>query len=359
MRLRSSASALALSAGLLGLYALPAAAAPKVVASIVPLHSLVAAIMDGVGEPELLLRGQNSEHQASYSPQQIEDLGKADVVFIIGEGLELKLTELSGSEAVNGKKFVEMSAAQGLVKLPIRQGGAFEKHDHAHEGEDHAEGEDHDHDKAKAEGAEHAEGEDHDHDKAKAEGAEHAEGEDHDHEHEHGEASFDPHLWLDPVNAKVMAAVIADTLEKADPENAKRYADNEAALVKELDGLSAELTASLAPVKGKPFVVFHDAYQYFEKRFDMEAAGSISNFSASDPSAQRLKEVRDKVKSAKAACVFREPQFSDKAVKIVIEGTEAHDGVLDPIGANLIPGKQAYATLLRNLGGNLKECLSR
>lgn len=336
MRLRLSVSVLALFSA----FVVPATAAPKVVASIVPVHSLVASIMDGVGEPELLLRGQNSEHQASYSPRQIEDLGKADIVFIMGEGLELKLTEMSGSEAVNGKSFVMLSDAPGLKKLAIREGGAFEKHDHAHEGEEHAdEGEGHDHD--------------HEQEAAKEEG------EGHDHEHEHGTAEFDPHLWLDPANAKAMAAVIADTLEKADPENAKLYARNEAALAKELDDLAAELTTGLAPVKDKPFVVFHDAYQYFESRFGLQAAGSISNFSATAPSAQRLKQVRDKVKSAKAACVFREPQFSDKAVMIVTEGTGARAGVLDPIGAALTPGKQAYSMLLRNLAQNLKECLGR
>ncbi len=145
-------------------------------------------------------------------------------MFIIGEGLELKLTEMSGSEAVNGRDFVEMSSAPGLVKLPIRAGGTFEKDEDA--GENFAS----------------------------------------------GTASFDPHLWLDPENAKAMAAVIADTLEKADPGNAKRYAENETALAKELDGLTAELSAELAPVKEKPFVVFHDAYQYFEKRFGLQAA---------------------------------------------------------------------------------------
>lgn len=310
MSLCRSVTRLAFATALSGFLALPAAAAPKVIASIVPLHSLVASVMDGVGEPELLLRGQNSEHQASYSPAQIEQLGKADIVFIMGEGLELKLTELSGSEAVNGRTFVQMSSAPGLVKLPIREGGTFEKDEDA--GENFTS----------------------------------------------GTASFDPHLWLDPENAKAMAALISDTLAKADPENASRYAANEAALVKDLDGLTAEIAADVAPVKDKSFVVFHDAYQYFEKRFGLKASGSISDFAATEPSAERLKEVRDKVKSANAACAFREPQFSDKAVMVVIEGTGAKEGVLDPIGASLEPGKQAYSALLRNLAQNLKSCLS-
>lgn len=328
-------SSLLVSASLIALMPMSANAAPRVIASIVPVHALVASVMDGVGTPELLLKGQNSEHQASYSPQQIEALGQADLVFMVGGGLELKLDELSGSEAVNGRAFVALDEAEGLVKLPIREGGAFVKHVH-HEGEDH------DHDEADAGGE--AEGQNHEHE--------------HEHEHEHGTAEFDPHLWLDPVNAKVMASMITATLVKADPANAARYSANQKALDGRLDALVADLQKEMAPVKDKPFVVYHDAYQYFERRFGLEAAGSIADFAANNPSAQRLKEVRDKVKAVNAVCVFREPQFSDKAAKIVIEGTSAHDGVLDPIGATLTPGKDAYEALLRALGQNLKGCLS-
>ena len=328
-------SSLLVSASLLALMPVSAIAAPRVIASIVPVHALVASIMDGVGTPELLLKGQNSEHQASYSPQQIEALGQADLVFMVGGGLELKLDELSGSEAVNGRAFVALDEAEGLVKLPIREGGAFVKHVH-HEGEDD------DHDAADASGE--AEGQNHEHE--------------HEHEHEHGTAEFDPHLWLDPVNAKVMASMITATLAKADPANAARYSANQKALDGRIDDLVADLQKEMAPVKDKPFVVYHDAYQYFERRFGLEAAGSIADFAANNPSAQRLKEVRDKVKAVNAVCVFREPQFSDKAARIVIEDTNAHDGVLDPIGATLTPGKDAYEALLRALGQNLKACLS-
>lgn len=355
MRILHQSTVLALAAAFLAGSALSVPAAPKVIASIVPLHALVAGVMDGVGEPELLLKGQTSEHQASYSPQQIKSLGEADVVFIIGHGLELKLDEISGSEAVKGKKFVELADLAGLTKLAIRQGGAFEAHDHDHEHEhEHEEGQagegetDQDHD--------HADKKDHD---AGHDGEAGHEGEeDHDHDHDHGKAAFDPHLWLDPENAKLMVAAIASDLAKADPENAARYDANAKTVIADLSVLSSEISAELAPVKDKPFVVFHDAYQYFENRFGVAAAGSISDFSGNEASAQRLKEVHDKVKSVKAVCVFREPQFSDKAAKVVIEGTTARDGVLDPIGSALAPGKGAYRELLMSLARNLKSCLA-
>lgn len=311
MRLNTCLAALALGTAISTPGAL---AGPRVIASIVPVHSLVASIMDGVGEPELLLQGLSSEHQASYAPRQIEALGSADVVFMIGHGLELKLDELSGSEAVNRRTFVALSDTPGLTKLPIRVGATFPAHVHdADEAEDG---------------------------------------------HADGTAAYDPHLWLDPENAKLMGAAIAGTLAKADPDHASQYAANATALSAEIDALEAALRRDLADVRGKPFLVQHDAYQYFERRFGLTAAGSITDFAASEPSAQRLKEVRDIVKASGAVCVFREPQFSARAADAVTEDTPARSGVVDGIGSTLVPGKQAYGTLLRTLAQSLKDCLA-
>jgi zinc transport system substrate-binding protein len=270
-----------------------------------------------VGQPELLLSGAMSEHRATFTATQIASLGKADVVFIIGHGLEAKLAQISGSESVNGKAFIELSEAPGVKTLPIREGGAWDSHDHSHEdGHDHGE-----------------------------------------ESHTEGVLSFDPHVWLDPQNAKAMAMAAASELSKADLANATAYEANAKAFTASLDKTSAEITASLAPVKDKPYVVFHDAYQYFENRFGLNAAGSIADVSAQAPSAQRLSEVRRKIAETKAACVFREPQYDSKVVGTVIEGSSAREGVLDPLGAELTPGPLAYQQLLLNLASSLKACL--
>jgi zinc transport system substrate-binding protein len=232
---------------------------------------------------------------------------------------------MSGSEAVNGKRFVELSSAPGITTHPIREGGAWEAHDHDH-GHDH--GHDHDHD--------------HGHGEEKAEGV----------------LSFDPHVWLDPENAKAMAAAVAAELAKADPANAATYTTNAEAFARSLDALSGQIAAELAPVKAVPYVVFHDAYQYFEERFGLSAAGSIADVSAKAPSAKRLKEVRGKIAEVKAACVFREPQYDGKVVQTVIEGTSAREGVLDPLGAAITPGAGAYQQLLSQLSKDLKACLA-
>jgi zinc transport system substrate-binding protein len=156
-----------------------------------------------------------------------------------------------------------------------------------------------------------------------------------------------------------MAQAAAAELSKADPANAASYEANAKAFMASVDKTSAEITASLEPIKDKPYVVFHDAYQYFENRFGLNAAGSISDISAQAPSAERLSEVRHKIEETKAACVFREPQYDSKVVSTVIEGSSAHEGVLDPLGAELTPGAQAYQQLLVNLAASLKACLGR
>jgi zinc transport system substrate-binding protein len=314
MRLAATAIALCLAAS-------PALAAPQVIASVVPVHGIVSAVMGEVGQPELLLSGSMSEHRATFTPRQIAELGKADLVFIIGQGLEGKLSQMSGSEAVNGKRFVELSKAPGIATLPIREGGAWEAHDHDH-------------------------GHDHDHDHGQDQN-EHA-----------GVLGFDPHVWLDPANAKAMAAAVAAELAKADPQNAAAYTANAEAFARSLDALSGQIAAELAPVQAVPYVVFHDAFQYFENRFGLSAAGSIADVSAKAPSAKRLREVRGKIAEVKAACVFREPQYDGKVVQTVIEGTGARDGVLDPLGAAIAPGAGAYQQLLSQLAKDLKACLS-
>ena len=296
------------------LAASPAMAGPKVIASIMPVHSIVSAVMGNTGAPELLLSGKLSEHTASFTPGQIEDLGHADIVFMIGHGLEFKLGEIDGGEAVNGKHFVQISNAPGVKVLPIREGGAWEP----------------------------------DEDEPQAPATEGQDG---------IVLKFDPHVWLDPENAKAMASAVAAELSKADPAHAAEYAANAAAFNTSLDAISKNIAAELSGVSHKPFIVFHDAYHYFEARFGLKAAGSISDVSAVSPSAQRLKEIRDKVKATGATCVFREPQFDDKYVRTIIEGTPARSGMLDGLGAALEPGPAAYTQILRNLGASLKACL--
>lgn len=310
---------------------LPAAAeAPRVLASIKPIHSLVAQVMKGVGEPGLIVDGTASPHTYSLRPSDAAELEQADVIFWVGESLEPfleKPVETLGSDAT----VIELAQAAGLETLPYREGGPFEADDHEDDADASAE-------------------EGHDDDG-------HA-GEEHDSAHQDEHAGIDMHFWLDPQNAKTLIAAIERGLSETDPANAERYSANAQAAAAGMEALQAEIAATLAPVREKPFIVFHDAYQYFEKRFGLNAAGSVTVSPEVAAGAQRVAEIRAKVSALGAVCVFAEPQFEPRIIATVIEGTDAKSGVLDPEGAEIANGPELYPTLLRNLAKSLVECLS-
>lgn len=317
------------------LLAAPAAAdSPNVVVSIKPIHSLVASIMQGVGEPSLIVEGAASPHTYNMKPSNASALQAAKVVFWVGPGLEAFLDKPLDA-LTSGAKVVELSEAPGIEKLKFREGGAFEAHDHGDEGhseEGHSE-----------EGHKHAEGE---------------AGHDHGHDHDHGHGDTDLHMWLDPMNAKAMAAAIEKTLTEADPDNAGAYKANLDALNKRLDALDAKLTETVAPIKDKPFVVFHDAYQYFEHRYKVRVAGSITVSPEVLPGAERVSQIHAKIKELGATCVFAEPQFEPKLINVVIEGTPAKSGTLDPEAGTLEAGPDLYFQMMEGIGTSLKTCLT-
>ncbi|CUX19487.1 MULTISPECIES: zinc ABC transporter substrate-binding protein ZnuA [Rhizobium/Agrobacterium group] len=308
-----------------------ATAAPDVVVSIKPIHSLVAAIMRGVGEPQLIVEGAASPHTYNLRPSNARKLEKADVVFWVGPGLEAFLEKPLEALATKAT-VVELEDAKGLEKLPFREGGPFEAHDHGDEGHNgHAE----------EEGA-------HDH------GHDHAEGhEDHDH------GAYDTHLWLDPTNAKAMAQTIETALIAADAGNAATYQANTKKLIDDLDALDTELAETVKPIKDKPFIVFHDAYQYFEHRYGVKTAGSITVSPETLPGADRVKQMQEKVRQLGATCVFAEPQFEPKLISVITEGTAAKSATLDPEAATLEPGPDLYFKLMRGIAGSLKDCLAQ
>ncbi len=326
--------------GLALLIATPIAARAdvNVVASIKPAHSLVAGVMKGVSKPQLIVEGAGSPHTYALKPSQAAMLEKADLVFWFGHQLETFLEKPLETLATKAKS-VELIHANGVVKLAKREGGAFERHEH-HDDEKH--------DSGKASKHDHDRDDKHDAHDEKAKNAHH---DDHD--------DFDLHVWLDPVNAKAFVGQIENALSAADPANAATYKRNADAMIERLDALLAEATAQLKPVKGKAFIVFHDAYRYFETRFDLPASGSITVSPEVMPGARRISELRAKVKDLGVACVFAEPQFEPKLVATVTEGTKARSGVLDPLGAALEDGPDLYFDLIRNMAASFTACLSK
>lgn len=324
-----------------------------VVVSIKPLHSLVAGVMAGVGEPGLILSGGDSEHTYSLKPSEAAALQEAEVVFWIGEGLETFLTDTLASVAGDAH-VVALGETEGLLRLPVRTGATWEAHDHADDHDDeHAHEDEHAHDDEHAHEDEHAHAEEEveaGHDDEHAEDHGHAEeGQDH--------GGFDPHVWLDPANAQALVTAIADTLAEADPAHADAYRANAATTVDALAALDAEIAALLAPVADRPFVVFHDGYQYLESHYGLAGVGAITVSPEVQPGAARLQQVRDRIAALGAVCVFAEPQFTPALIETVVEGTQARVAVLDTLGAELDNGPELYFQLMRGNAQALADCL--
>ena len=309
----------------------------KVVTSIKPIHSLAAYVMDGVGKPDVIVDGYNSPHAFSLKPSHAKMIENADLIIWVGEDLEAFLEKPLNTIAKKSVN-IEIMDLKGIKKLKFREKNIFEGHDdhgHGHKEEKH---DDHGH-------KEHKEHDDHGHKKEKHD--------DHGHEgHAHGE--HDPHVWLDPMNAKVIIKEIENQLVKLDPNNSSKYKANSKKIQSELDNLTKNIKKDL---KGNlRFVVFHDAYQYFENRFGIKILGALTVNPDVLPGAEQLSEIREVIEHEKVKCLFSEPQFNPAIIKSIAKDTKIKIGVLDPLGATLDKGKGMYVKLLSNMYSSFKGC---
>jgi len=292
-------------------WSLPGQAVPRVVASISPIHSLVAGVMEGVGEPQLLIPANASPHAYALKPSDARALNEADLVVWVGEDLEAVMEQPLHSLAGDAE-VLELSRLQGMKLLPARKGGVWGDAEHDAEGKGH----------------------------------------------HHGHGQMDNHLWLGPDNARKIVDAVVERLATMDGEHADRYRSNGKAMKQRIDKLETRLKKQLAPVRQKPYVVFHDAYHYFEAAFSLHPVGAIAVSPDRSPGARRLSEIRTAIKQRGALCVFSEPQFRPATVRVVLEGTGAQAGVLDPLGSGLSPGKGQWFGLMQELADNLTECLA-
>jgi zinc transport system substrate-binding protein len=328
-------------------FALPTGAqasdVPRVVASLKPIHSIAAAIMQGVGKPELLVKGAASPHTYSLRPSEASALQNADLVIYVSPALEAFLTKPLASLSSHAK-ILELAEADGISILAMREGGAWEAHDHDDEADHDAE-EAHDH-AAHAEEAHDHDGHDHDHDVHE-----------NDHDHDHHPDEGDPHIWMSPENGKAIARDITVELAEIDPTHADFYRANLKSLLGKIDATKDDLTQRISAVQDKPFIVFHDAYQYLEHSFKLKAVGSITISPDRKPGAKRLHDIENKITSSGAACVFAEPQFKPALVQSIVADTGARIGTLDPLGADIDAGPNAYTDILSQNIDALASCL--
>ena len=295
----------------------------KVVTTIKPLHSLISRIMETRGEPQLIIEGTNNPHTFVFKPSHANMIEEADIVFWIGEDLEAFMEKPLNSLAKNAKKIAFMDS-DSIEKLKFREVNIFDDHDdHGHHDDDHDGHED--------------EPDDH---------AGHHDG------HNHGE--FDAHIWLDPENAKEMVKIIRDELIKIDPDGQRQYSVNAAGATLELDNLINSVEKELS--KDISYIVFHDAYQYFETRFGVKSAGALTLNPDVLPGAKQIADIQDLINDKGIKCIFSEPQYNPKIIETLGNDMNISTGVMDPLGAYIEAGPSMYSELINEIANSIKNC---
>ena len=314
----------------------PVNAEVKVVTSIKPLHSLASYLMDGVGKPDLIVDGYASPHGFSMKPSHAKMLQDADLIFWVGEDLENFLEKPLNSIAKKAEK-IELMDIKGLNVLSFRERNIFDEHDDHDDHEGHSKKKKDDHDDHEG----HTKKKKDDHD-------------DHDDHEGHGHGEYDPHIWLDPINAKVILKEMTEHLIENDSKNTSTYKSNLDKALKDIDKLTMNVMTELN--QSESSIVFHDAYQYFEKRFNVNILGAFTVNTDVMPGAEQLAQIREIIEHDKVSCVFSEPQFNPDIIKAVAKDMNIKTGVIDPLGATLDPRKDLYFDLIRNMSASFKGC---
>ena len=319
-----------------------------VISTIQPINSLVSAVIGNTGKSITIIPSEQSPHDFKLKPSDVKVLQNGNIIFYVSNHLESSITKVFKNLPKN-IKLINLMEESGVNHLAIRDNDAWERHDH--HGHD-------DHDVHDKHGKKHDDHDDHD-----KHGKKHDDHDDHDKhgkkhdDHDDHEKEDDVHVWLSPDNAIKIVQKVNKVLSLYFPENSKIYNDNTTKFIDKIRNLKMELVKELSPIKNKPYIVFHDAYQYFEKTFELNAVGSVALEGDIASSPKQISIIKDKIVKSKASCVFQEPQFDSKLVKIVVEGTDAKIGTLDPLGVNISENKDFYLQLITNMAKSLKECL--
>ncbi|SFC80139.1 zinc transport system substrate-binding protein [Pragia fontium DSM 5563 = ATCC 49100] len=292
-------------------------ASAAVLTSTKPLGFIASAITDGVTTTEVLLPDGASPHDYALRPSDVQKIRSADLVIWIGPDMEAFLTK--PLQQVDEKKKIQLAELKSVKPL-LSQGNVEDDHDHAHESHDADKHEDHD-----------------------------------EHDHHHG--SYDMHIWMSPEIAKQSAIAIHDKLLELMPQNKDKLDANLEQFEQQLKQTKANIANIMHPLRGKGYFVFHDAYGYFEKTFGLTQSGHFTVNPEIQPGAQRLHNIRTQLVEHKAVCVFAEPQFQPAVINAVAQGTNVRTGTLDPLGSNIMLGKDSYMRFLTQLSQQFTSCL--
>ncbi|WP_181456762.1 zinc ABC transporter substrate-binding protein ZnuA [Pseudomonas fluorescens] len=278
----------------------------KVLTSIKPLQLIAAAVQDGVAIPEVLLPPGASPHNYALRPSDVRKVQSVDLLYWIGPDMEGFLPRV-----LNGRTLPSV-AVQDLPGMKLRR-FAEDSHSHAEEADEH--------------------------------------------DHDHRPGSLDAHLWLSPVNARVIAAKMAADLSAADPDNAARYQSNLKAFDERLDALDARLKKRLADIQGKPYFVFHEAFDYFEDAYGLKHVGVFSVAAEVQPGAQHVAAMRARLQEVGKTCVFSEPPLRPRLAETLVAGLPVKLAELDALGGYTPATAQGYEQVLEKLGNDLVGCL--
>ncbi|WP_279461556.1 zinc ABC transporter substrate-binding protein ZnuA [Aeromonas veronii] len=289
----------------------------EVLTTIKPLGFIAAAITDGVSEPKVLLPTGASPHDFSLRPSDIRSINSADLVVWVGPELE----GFMAKPLANHPHALALTQVEGMPLFNYATQDSHDSHDH----------------------------DDHDH-------AAHEHG-DHDEGHEgHHHEGVDPHIWLGPTQAKVIAKAIASELGKLDPANQARYDANLAAFVTKVDAKDKVIAGQMKAVNEKGYFVFHEAYGYWERHYGMSSKGHFTVSPERRPGAKTLVDIRKALEEKQASCIYAEPQFSPAVIESVARNTGAKVLLLDEVGEQVPLGPDGYPQFMQQLADAFAQC---
>lgn len=284
-------------------------AQPRVAVSIAPLHSLVAGVMSGVAEPELVYRSSQSPHASALAPDQLKTLVRADLLIWVGPELETGLSRLLGRRPEDALEMRWHDYDAGM-RLHSQREPLF---DSVGSGAD-------------------------------------------EHGHDHGD--LDPHFWLSPANARHFVQAVADRLGQLDPDHQSTYQGNAERINKQLMALEQRLTEQLAPVKDQPYILFHDGFQYFDRAFELNALGALVLNPELPPGPRTVDNLKTAARKHAGVCLFHEPQFSDRWLTSLKSALpSARIAAIDPLGVEHAPGETLYQSMILQLATDMVDCL--
>ncbi len=275
---------------------------PSFFVSIAPEKFFVERIGGGLVDVNVVVGEGDDPHTYEPKPRQMKDMSHADIYFSIGiEFEEVWLTKFK--DLNKNMKVVQLD--KNIEKLMMAS------HHHYHNGEEH------------------------NHDEHNGE--------------EHEEGRPDPHVWLSTRNARIIADEILQTLTKENPKNAETYKKNHEILIKDITALEDDIREILVNIPNREFIVFHPAWGYFARDFNLEQIPV--EIEGKEPSPKELAELIRYAKERNIRVVFVSPQFSRKSAETIAKNINGETISIDPLSEDWMENMKKVAGKFKSVMG--------